>query len=123
MKRKLFIAFMIAFSILLSINLFISLICGAPVGSNDLIRYIIGAVGMSVLLPSGFTFFFLATLRLSEKLKESEEAAVVEKEQENEDAVNTLSDVQIPILVSAITEKRNLSSEEKERIISFIEDL
>ena len=122
MKRKLFIAFMIAFSILLSINLFISLICGAPVGSDELIRYIIGAVGMSVLLPSGFTFFFLATLRLSEKLKESEEA-VVKEEQESEDAVNTLADVQIPILVSAITKKRNLSSEEKERIISFIEDL
>lgn len=123
MKRKLFIAFMIAFTILLSINLFISLICGAPVGSDELIRYIIGAVGMSVLLPSGFTFFFLATLRLSERLKESEEASVVKKEQENEDAVNTLTDVQIPILVSAITKKRNLSSEEKERIISFIEEL
>lgn len=123
MKRKLFIAFMIAFTILLSINLFISLICGAPVGSDELIRYIIGAIGMSVLLPSGFTFFFLATLRLSEKLKKSEEAAVVKEEQENEDAVNTLSDVQIPVLVSAIAKKQNLTEEEEERIISFIEDL
>lgn len=123
MKRKLFIAFMIAFSILLSINLFISLICGAPVGSDELIRYIIGAVGMSVLLPSGFTFFFLATLRLSEKLQESEKAAVVEKEQDYEDAVNTLTDVQIPALVNAIAKKQNLTEEEEERIISFIEDL
>ena len=123
MKRKLFVAFMIAFTILLSINLFISLICGAPVGSDELIRYIIGAVGMSVLLPSGFSFFFLATLRLSEKLKESEEAAVVKKEQECEGAMNTLSDVQIPVLVSAIAKKQNLTKEEKERLISFVKNL
>ena len=123
MKRILCIAFMIAFSILLSVNLFISLICGAPAGGSELRWYIVGAAGMAVLLPSGFTFFFLAALRLSEKLQESVNASVIEKERECEDVANTLEDVRLPVLVNAIAKKQNLTEEEEERIISFIEDL
>ena len=123
MKRKLFIAFMIAFSILLSIALFVALICGAPAGSEELKRYVIGAVGISVFLPAGFTFFFLATLHLIKKLQESEELSSAEEKQESEEDRDTLTDAQIPALVSAIAKKQNLTEEEEERIISFIEDL
>lgn len=123
LKRKLLVVFMIVFTILLAVNLFIALICGAPLGSEEQGRYLIGAVGISILLPGGFTFFFLATLRLSEKLQESEDAAVIEYEQDYEEVVDTLSDVQIPALVNAIAKKQNLTEEEEERIISFIEEL
>ena len=116
MKRKLFTAVMIIFTILLAIILFVSLICGAPVGRSELGMYVVGALGISILLPAGFTFFFLVTLRLSER---AEEAELVEPE-ELED---TETENRIPALVCAIAKERNLSSEEKERIISFIEDL
>ncbi|MDO5361776.1 MAG: hypothetical protein Q4F03_03905 [Eubacteriales bacterium] len=113
MKRKLFTAVMIIFTILLAIILFVSLICGAPVGRSELGMYVVGALGISILLPAGFTFFFLVTLRLSERTEEAELEELEDTETEN----------RIPALVCAIAKERNLSSEEKERIISFIEDL
>lgn len=123
MKRKILIAFMVVFAILSAVNLFNSLICGAPAGGAEQGRYLIGAVGTSVLFPAGFTFFFLTTLFLSEKLRESEEAAVTAEEREKEEVMNTLEEVQVPILVNAIAKKQNLTEEEEKSIISFIEDL
>lgn len=123
MKRKLLVAFMVVFTILLAIILFASLITGAPIGKAELGRYIACAAGISLLLPAGFTFFFLTSLSLSEKVQEREEAAVTEEERKNEDIENTLADIQIPALVNAIAKKQNLSEEEEERILSFIEDL
>ena len=113
---------MIVFTILLAINLFISLICGAPVGSEEQGRYFIGAVGISILLPAGFTFFFLSTLRLSEKLEEKESETVTEEE-EAEPIADIPANVRIPALVSALAEKENLTPEERERLLSFLKEL
>lgn len=123
LKRKLLIVFMIVFTILLAINLFISLICGAPVGSEEQGRYFIGAVGISILLPTGFTFFFLSTLRLSERLQEKESETVTEEEEEAEPIADIPANVRIPALVSALAEKENLTSEERERLLSFLKEL
>lgn len=120
MKRKLFTAVMIIFTILLAIILFVSLICGAPMDRGELGRYVVGALGISILLPTGFTFFFLVTLRLSERAEEKEVEA---EKAELEELEDTETEDRIPALVCAIAKERNLSSEEKERIMSFIEDL
>lgn len=123
MKRKIFVVFMIIFTVFLAVNLFVSLICGAPADGDGLGRYIICAAGVSVLLPASFTFFFLTTLDLSRKLEEKESAAEAELKQEKEEASCIPDDVPIPALVSALTEKRNLTPEEKEKLLSYLEEL
>ena len=123
MKRKIFVVFMIIFTVFLAVNLFVSLICGAPADGDGLGKYIICAAGVSVLLPASFTFFFLTTLDLSRKLEEKESAAEAELKQEKEEASCIPDDVQIPALVSALTEKRNLTPEEKEKLLSYLEEL
>lgn len=117
MKRTLFIVCMVGFTIFLAAVLLISLICGAPADSKDLGRYLFGAVGISVLLPSGFTFFFISTLDLSKKLEESE------KTEEEDNTEETLEDVPVSVLVNALVGKQNLTPEEKEKLSSYIEDL
>ena len=123
MKRKIFVVFMIIFTVFLAVNLFVSLICVAPADGDGLGRYIICAAGVSVLLPASFTFFFLTTLDLSRKLEEKESAAEAELKQEKEEASCIPDDVPIPALVSALTEKRNLTPEEKEKLLSYLEEL
>ena len=123
MKRKIFVVFMIIFTVFLAVNLFVSLICGAPADGDGLGKYIICAAGVSVLLPASFTFFFLTTLDLSRKLEEKESAAEAELKQEKEEAYCIPDDVPIPALVSALTEKRNLTPEEKEKLLSYLEEL
>ena len=123
MKRKIFVVFMIIFTVFLAVSLFLSLICGAPADGDGLGKYIICAAGVSVLLPASFTFFFLTTLDLSRKLEEKESAAEAELKQEKEDASCIPDDVPIPALVSALTEKRNLTPEEKEKLLSYLEEL
>ena len=123
MKRKIFVVFMIIFTVFLAVSLFVSLICGAPADGDGLGRYIICAAGVSVLLPASFTFFFLTTLDLSRKLEEKESAAEAELKQEKEEASCIPDDVPIPALVSALTEKRNLTPEEKEKLLSYLEEL
>ncbi|MDY5664907.1 MAG: hypothetical protein SPF46_10660 [Blautia sp.] len=123
MKRKIFVVFMIIFTVFLAVNLFVSLICGAPADGDGLGKYIICAAGVSVLLPASFTFFFLTTLDLSRKLEEKESAAEAELKQEKEEASCIPDDVPIPALVSALTEKRNLTPEEKEKLLSYLEEL
>lgn len=122
MKRKLFAAAMMIFTVLLAVILFVSLICGAPIGRGDIGRYVVGALGISILLPSGFTFFFLVTLRLSEKARVGEEEMETESEK-SKDLEDSDTEDRIPALVCAIAKERNLSSEEKDRIMSFIEEL
>ena len=123
MKRKIFVVFMIIFTVFLAVNLFVSLICGAPADGDGLGKYIICAAGVSVLLPASFTFFFLTTLDLSRKLEEKESAAEAELKQEKEEASCIPDDVPSPALVSALTEKRNLTPEEKEKLLSYLEEL
>lgn len=123
MKRKIFVVFMIIFTVFLAVNLFVSLICGAPADGDGLGKYIICAAGVSVLLPASFTFFFLTTLDLSRKLEEKESAAEAELKQEKKEASCIPDDVPIPALVSALTEKRNLTPEEKEKLLSYLEEL
>ena len=123
MNRKIFVVFMIIFTVFLAVNLFVSLICGAPADGDGLGKYIICAAGVSVLLPASFTFFFLTTLDLSRKLEEKESAAEAELKQEKEEASCIPDDVPIPALVSALTEKRNLTPEEKEKLLSYLEEL
>ena len=123
MKRKIFVVFMIIFTVFLAVKLFVSLICGAPADGDGLGKYIICAAGVSVLLPASFTFFFLTTLDLSRKLEEKESAAEAELKQEKEEASCIPDDVPIPALVSALTEKRNLTPEEKEKLLSYLEEL
>lgn len=123
MKRKVFVVFMIIFTVFLAVSLFVSLICGAPADGDGLGRYIICAAGVSVLLPASFTFFFLTTLDLSRKLEEKESAAEAELKQEKEEASCIPDDVPIPALVSALAEKRNLTPEEKEKLLSYLEEL
>lgn len=123
MKRKIFVVFMIIFTVFLAVNLFVSLICGAPADGDGLGKYIICAAGVSVLLPASFTFFFLTTLDLSRKLEEKESAAEAELKQEKEEASCIPDDIPIPALVSALTEKRNLTPEEKEKLLSYLEEL
>lgn len=125
MKRKLFAAAMMIFTVLLAVILFVSLICGAPIGRGDIGRYVVGALGISILLPSGFTFFFLVTLRLSEKARVGEEEMETEEaeSEKSKDLEESDTEDRIPALVCAIAKERNLSSEEKDRIMSFIEEL
>lgn len=123
MKRKIFVVFMIIFTVFLAVSLFVSLICGAPADGDGLGKYIICAAGVSVLLPASFTFFFLTTLDLSRKLEEKESAAEAELKQEKEEASCIPDDIPIPALVSALTEKRNLTPEEKEKLLSYLEEL
>ena len=123
MKRKIFVVFMIIFTVFLAVSLFISLICGAPADGDGLGKYIICAAGVSVLLPASFTFFFLTTLDLSRKLEEKESAAEAELKQEKEEASCIPDDIPIPALVSALAEKRNLTPEEKEKLLSYLEEL
>lgn len=122
MKRKAFITFMVIFTIYIAVILLISLICGAPVGSRaELNRYLFGAVGMSMLLPFGFTFFLINTLKLSKKLEE------IEKSEEGKMDGNFFDTMDINILikdfVNALSKKRNLTKEKSEDLISYIEDL
>lgn len=122
MKRKAFIVFMIIFTIYIAVILLISLICGAPMGSRaELNRYLFGAVGISILLPVGFTFFFMNTLDLSKKLEERKEAAEHQKNR------NIFDDMDINVLirdfVNALSKKKNLPKEKSEDLISYIEDL
>ena len=123
MKRKIFVVFRIISTVFLAVSLFVSLICGAPADGDGLGKYIICAAGVSVLLPASFTFFFLTTLDLSRKLEEKESAAEAELKQEKEEASCIPDDVPIPALVSALTEKRNLTPEEKEKLLSYLEEL
>ena len=123
MKHKIFVMFMIIFTVFLAVSLFVSLICCAPADGDGLGKYIICAAGVSVLLPASFTFFFLTTLDLSRKLEEKESAAEAELKQEKEEASCIPDDVPIPALVSALTEKRNLTPEEKEKLLSYLEEL
>ena len=123
MKRIVFIIFMIVFTIFIAINLFISLICGVPENSAEVGRYLFGAAGMSVLLPCGFTFFFISTLHLGKKLEELENAEEAEHETAKKDLPDNLADVPIPLLVNALAEKQNLTPEEKERLLSYLEDI
>ena len=123
LKRKLLVVFMIVFTILLAVNLFIALICGAPLGSEEQGRYFIGAVGISILLPAGFTFFFLSTLRLSERLQEKESEAAEDVEEETNLATDIPTNIRIPALVNALAEKENLTPEERERLLSLLEEM
>ena len=125
MRRKIFIAFMIVFTVLVSCTLFVSLLCGVPVDSEDVGRYIFGAAGMSVFLPAGFSFFLVYALDLSRELKRREEAVEEEQDSKKESAASVTSDmdVQIPALVNALAEKRKLTPEEKEKLLSYLEEL
>lgn len=120
MKRKVFVAFMIIFTIYIAIILLVSLICGAPTGSrSELNRYLFGAVGISILLPVGFSFFLTKTLELSKKMEEKEEA------EEKEDAAPfDISNIHVLIqqFVNAFSKKKNLTKEKREDLISYLED-
>lgn len=122
MKRKFFIVFMIIFTIYIAAILLVSLISGAPMGSRaELNRYLFGAVGISILLPVGFTFFFMSTLGLSKKLEEMKEA---EEHQKNRNLYETMDmNVLIRDFVNALSKKKNLPKEKSEDLISYIEDL
>lgn len=122
MKRNVFGAFMIIFTIYLSIILLISLICGAPMGNRaELHRYLFGAVGISILLPAGFTFFFMSTLDLSKRVEEMKEAA---ERQKNGNIFETMDiDVMIRDFVYALSQKKHLTPETCEELIAYIEEL
>lgn len=117
MKRKVFIGFMVVFTIYIAVILLVSLICGAPAGGRaELNRYLFGAVGLSIFLPAGFSFFFLCTLDLSKKLEE--------REVEEEKAVLDISNLTMLIqqFVSAFSKKRNLTKEKREDLLSYLEE-
>lgn len=121
MKRKAFIVFMVIFTVYIAGILLVSLICGAPTGSRaELNRYLFGAVGMSILLPGGFSFFFISALDLSKKLDEMED---MEKDEENR-AVFDISNISVLIqqFVNAFSKKKNLTQEKRENLISYLED-
>lgn len=122
MKRKVFIAFMIVFTVFLGVNLFISLICGAPWDSSELERYIVGAAGMSILLPASFTLLVIRTLDMGRKSEKAENSA--EDKEEGERAFDAADiDAQIPAFVSSLAEKRNLTPEQTEKLLAFLEDI
>lgn len=124
MKRKLFTAVMVVFTILLAIILFVSLICGAPMDRGELGRYVVGALGISILLPAGFTFFFLVTLRLSERAEEKNVETETEKKvQKSGDGYYIPSEAQILTLVNTLAEERHLTPEERDRLLSYLEEL
>ncbi|MDO4305363.1 MAG: hypothetical protein Q4C77_00900 [Eubacteriales bacterium] len=121
MKRKGFIAFMILFTIYIAVMLLISLISGAPMGSRaELNRYLFGAVGMSILLPVGFSFFFICTLDLSKKLEQSESS----EESQEEKAILDISNMNVLIrqFVNAFSKKKRLTKEKREDLISYLEE-
>lgn len=120
MKRRIFIAVMIIFTVVMAVNLFIALICGAPIDSDGLGRYVFCAIGISILLPTGFTLFFARTLDLTEQLEAYEKST---GENENKKNSEIPDDISMPALVNALAEKRKLTPEEKERLLSFLEEL
>lgn len=117
MKRKMFIAFMIIFTAYISVTLFISLICGAPIGSRaELNRYLFGAVGMAMILPAGFSFFFVSTFDLSKRLDE------IERE-ESENIFNMDLNLMIKEFVNTLSIRKKLTREGKERLLTYLENL
>lgn len=123
MKRKIFIAVMIIFTIITSVNLFIALICGAPMDGDGIVKYVFCALGMSILLPACFTAFFLISLDLSDQLEKYEKIAEMEKKKRKEEDSEILVSIPIPALVNALAKEKNLTPEEKERLLSYLEDL
>lgn len=117
MKRKLFVAFMVVFTVLLAIELFIALICGAPIDGNDVGRYIFSAAGISILLPASFSFFFITTIDLSKKLEN------IEKATKDNESSEIPDNIPIAALVNALAEERNLSPEGKKKLKKYLEDL
>ncbi|MGN0400264.1 MAG: hypothetical protein ACI4EO_09095 [Blautia sp.] len=125
MKRKLLVAFLIFFSVFLSVCLFTSMMCGAPSDNGELGRYLFGAVGMALFLPAGFSFFLFQTLKLNQELEnlESAEAAKTGSHTESESMRDYHMDSQLPALVNALAEKRNLTEKEKEDLLAYLEEL
>ncbi|MDO4321753.1 MAG: hypothetical protein Q4C61_04430 [Lachnospiraceae bacterium] len=127
MKRKIFIVVMVIVTVMIAVNLFISLICGAPMDGDGTGRYVFCAIGTSVLLPAGFTLFFIMVLDLSEQLEEYKENAEKEHkctEKEADKRSPEIPDnVSIPALVNALAEKGNLTPAEKERLLAYLEDM
>lgn len=119
MKRKLFIAFMVVFTILLAIILFASLISGAPVGRGEMGRYIVGAAGISLLLPTGFTVFFFLTLHLSERVQKKDE----EKEKQKKEEHYVPTKAQILTCMNSLVEEKQLTPEERDRLLSHLKEL
>lgn len=120
MKRKIFIAVMIILTVIMAVTLFISLICGAPINSAGLSKYVFCAFGISVLLPASFTMFFITAVDLSEQLEKYEKDTVSD---ENENRTEITDDISISVFVNALAKKKNLTSEEKDRLLSYLEEL
>ena len=124
-KRKLFVAFLITFSVFLSVCLFTSMICGAPSENGEFGRYLFGALGMALFLPAGFTFFLFQTLSLKQELEQLESEETEKSGTRTEGMI--LNDperkLSIPALVNALAEKQNLTQEEKEELLSYLEEL
>lgn len=118
MKRKVFLVVMIIFTVMVAVNMFISLICGAPLYSDGLAKYVFCAVGLSIVLPSCFTVFLITILNLHKQLDAYENEAETKKSD-----TEILDDAPVSVLVNALAKKRNLTSEEKERLLSYLEDL
>lgn len=119
MKRKIFFIFMVIFTGYISSILFISFVCGAPMGCREeLNRYLFGAVGLSILLPAGFSFFFINTLSLSRRLEEIEKS-LGDKEHRDLSAIHRM----LEEFGNTLVKKKKLTSEEKERLLSYIEEL
>lgn len=119
MKRKFFFIFMVIFTVYLSGILFISFVCGAPVGCREEInKYLFGAVGLSILLPVGFSFFFISTLSLSKRLEEIEKYS---GDKDHRDISNIYR--MMEEFANTLVKKKKLTSEEKERLLSYIERL
>ncbi|MGN0316262.1 MAG: hypothetical protein ACI4EG_15930 [Fusicatenibacter sp.] len=127
MWRKILIVFLTVAAVFWSVTLFVSLICGAPSDKSELTRYLIGAAGMSLVLPGGFLFFLIRTMDLTKELEKYEsmetEETKVKEVQAFDEHDETGDSFHLPVLMSALGEKRNLSQEEREELLSYLEDL
>lgn len=129
MRRKVLIVLFVFVSAFWSAILFVSLICGAPSDKGEMARYLFGAAGMSLILPGGFIFFLIRTLDLTRELEKYEQMQNGKEETKGQRVTAYLQqdeeeeDFRLPVLMSALDEKRNLSREESDELISYLEDL
>lgn len=122
MKKKIFVACMIMVGAFLAAFLFAAMISGAPIGSSQLRGYVICAAVVAVLLPAGFVYFFISTVKLSKKLEE-QEADVRESEKSDDVQEESPVDMPVSVFVSAFAEKRSLTKEAKEELKAYLEEL
>ncbi|MGN8630221.1 hypothetical protein ACTNEW_01260 [Blautia sp. HCP3S3_G3] len=110
MKKKLYFTITVILSVLLCVGLVYNLIAGAPVGREAAIRYIICAIGFSIIVSglSGYSIYRIFNIKVADDDKET---------------VNKAYQGSLLELVSAFEEENKISKSEIDDIRKYLDDL